>query len=83
MKYILAVFTSRKDAMDFYEGLQTHRIASAVVNTPQEVSVSCGISVKFDPIYAARVRGFAFDHRSFVAFYGVEEDGMRRKVSLL
>lgn len=83
MKYILAVFTSRRDAMDFYEGLQKNRISAAVVNTPHEVSVSCGISVKFDPSCAAKVKSFAHNHRSFVALYGIEEDGMRRKVFLL
>ena len=83
MKYILAIFTSRKDAMSFYQGLRSHRMTAAVVNTPQEVHASCGISVKLDFYSLSRVKNFAFGHRSFVAFYRIEEDGIRRKAFLL
>ena len=46
MQYILFVFSSRDGAMAAYDYCLMHRISADVVNTPREVSASCGVSVK-------------------------------------
>ncbi|NCA66884.1 MAG: DUF3343 domain-containing protein [Clostridia bacterium] len=80
MKYILVVFSSRKDAIGFYETLRRANIYSAVVNTPREVTSSCGVSVKIDPKVLNYVKNAALCCNSFIAFYMVEEFGIKRKI---
>lgn len=47
MKYI-AIFRSRNQCLRFSEVLKMHRISNAVINTPREAGVGCGISVEID-----------------------------------
>ncbi len=83
MKYILAVFSTRKDALAFFDALRRNNFYAAVVNTPREVSSSCGISVKINANSYNAVKAFAYSHHNFTAFYAVEECGSRRNVCII
>lgn len=51
MENIIAVFKNRNQAMRFASDLKRLGIASKIINTPRELSVSCGISVVFSSRY--------------------------------
>ena len=48
MEKIFAVFTNRNGAMQFASYLKRLGISAKTINTPRELSASCGISVVFD-----------------------------------
>lgn len=47
MENIIAVFNNRNLAMRFASDLKRLGVQSKIINTPRELSVSCGISVAF------------------------------------
>ena len=44
----IAAFRSRQQVMRFDSAMRRAGIASEVISTPRDVSVGCGLSVKFD-----------------------------------
>lgn len=50
MFYIFA-FRSRTNSMCFYEALKNRQIPCSIMNTPREVAVGCGLSVRVPPEY--------------------------------
>ena len=46
MTYLLYVFGTRRDAMALYDLCLRRRLPVSIVNTPREVSASCGISLR-------------------------------------
>jgi hypothetical protein len=44
--YYLIVFRARSETMKFYSLLSSYGVKSEVVNTPRQISVACGISLK-------------------------------------
>ncbi len=56
MNYILAVFKSRYATLNFANLLKANNIPVAIVNTPQVISRTCGISVKFVSDFFSRVQ---------------------------
>lgn len=46
MTYVIFAFRSRTQSMSFHERLTRRGVRSALINTPREVSVGCGLSVK-------------------------------------
>lgn len=83
MKYTIAVFTTRRDAMSFFDFLTNNGIYASIINTPREISTSCGISVKFLFNNLNRIKSIAMKYINFVAFYQVEENNNNRKITLL
>ncbi|MGI6700968.1 MAG: putative Se/S carrier-like protein [Christensenellales bacterium] len=74
--YIIAVFKSRKETLDFKCRLDCKRIGSTIINTPRQLSSGCGVSVKFE------VRGFTFaryivdgNYRTFSGFFRYNDNG--------
>lgn len=69
----LAVFRSRTETLNFASILRSYGVACSIVNTPRNINVSCGISVKFSSqnIPTAKMiisrRGF----NTFAGFYTV------------
>ena len=46
MEYIIFVFRSRSDSVGFSEILAARGIRNALINTPKEAKVGCGLSVE-------------------------------------
>lgn len=44
--YIIFAYQSRSEAISLYSALKSSGIGSAVINTPKDASVGCGLSVK-------------------------------------
>ena len=53
---IIAVFTNRNKSMQFASTLKRLGIPNKTINTPRELSVSCGLSVVFKSMYLNKVR---------------------------
>ena len=73
MSYLIAVFKSRRDAMEFGSVMSRYGVRVAAVNIPRTISVSCGLSVKFPKSalsIAERVLSGS-EYFSFKGFYAI------------
>lgn len=69
MRFVLAVFRSRTEALTFSNILSSYGVNVSIVSTPKRISVSCSLSIKFD----ARFQDVASDilsRRKFDTFVG-------------
>jgi len=75
--YIIAVFKSRKETMDFKCEMDMKNIKNCTVNTPRQLSAGCGISLKFE------TRGYTYakclinqcNYRTFAGFFRYNDEG--------
>lgn len=69
MQYVLAVYRSRSTAVRVYDFLLRQGQACALISTPRQAGVGCGLSVKISPTtyraYATRLSA----GESFVGFF--------------
>ncbi|MCQ2398949.1 MAG: DUF3343 domain-containing protein [Clostridia bacterium] len=75
MEYLLASFKSRTDAVALNENLRRKGIRSAIIPTPKQQGVGCGLSVKVyavNPEYVVRAIS-AHGYRSFIGLFAVTE----------
>lgn len=75
-------FRSRQQVMRFEAALRRAGIRAQVISTPRDVSVGCGLSVRFDLKDAAAVRQVYRTARpgNLIGFYSVERRGSGRPV---
>jgi len=76
MVYLLAVFRARTETLAYSHILKSYGVQCTIINTPRQVSVSCGISVKmplnyFDIAVAVRQRR---NFSSFAGLYKITEN---------
>jgi len=71
MKEMIAVFTSRRDAIRFGMALAGRGVPAQAISTPSSVGSSCGLSVRFyaGALTTARHVLNADDYQSFRGFY--------------
>ena len=81
MENIIAVFNNRNHTMQFASYLRRLGIKCQVVNTPRELSVSCGISVIFNSNVIYQAKTIINNHRfsSFVKLYTIISNGVLKK----
>ncbi len=65
----IAVFRSRTQAIECNARLRAHGVPSALINTPKEANIGCGLSIKFPQNMFPRVRSIILN-AGFSAFYG-------------
>jgi hypothetical protein len=67
----LAPFKSRSEALRLQTALKEKRIASAIINTPSYLGMSCGLSVTFPSEFQALVSALIMENglASFSGFY--------------
>ncbi len=73
MNDIIAVFKSRREAIEFGTAMRRNGARVAAVNTPSRISSACGLSVRFrrnDLRTAQRVLSEG-DYFSFKGFYKI------------
>ena len=56
MQNIIAVFNNRNQALQFASALKRLGIRNKIIDTPRDLSSSCGISVIFDGNYLGRAK---------------------------
>jgi hypothetical protein len=76
----IGAFRSRQQVMRFESALRRAGVRTQVISTPRDVSVGCGLSVRFDLGDAARVRDVYRATRpgNLIGFYRVERSGAAR-----
>lgn len=70
MRYILIVFASRRDSLFLLERLQAYNIRAEITNTPRQLKLSCGISVKTSEKNINTVKRILYSN-SFRTFSGI------------
>ncbi len=68
--FYLIVFRARSETMKFYSLLSSYGVTPEIVNTPRQVSVACGISIK---IYSKDlpIANDILSRRQFSTFGGI------------
>ena len=81
--YGVAAFRSRQQVLRFESQLRRMGVPVSVVSTPRDISMGCGLSVRFPLEYAQTVRGAARsgDSSNLIGLYRAEYDGARLRVS--
>lgn len=81
MRNIIAVFGNRNHTMQFASYLKRLGIRCKTINTPRELTVSCGISIVFLERDLQRVRGLIYQLKlsSYLGMYLVLSDNVFTK----
>ncbi len=81
-EFVLASFRSRTQVMYFNRILNGAGIKSEIINTPREIAIGCGLSVKIakSDLAAAQQLYNIYHPTSFVGFYTVGPDEQGRKI---
>ena len=84
MENIIAVFSNRNQAMQFASNLKRMGVNSKTVNTPRELSTSCGISIVFSSrnLGQARVILDRFRLSGFVRMYITSGDLFKKYIPI-
>ena len=79
MHYVIVAFRSRNQTAKMYEIFSSNGVPSKIINTPREVNVGCGISVKFDESFFEKAKMLAnrYPQPSFVGFFKIFISGSR------
>ena len=73
---MLAVYTARNSSMALFQRLKSERIKCQITSTPREISVGCGLCVRFDSTDLYRVKAHVNALKSF-SFGGIwKESGV-------
>lgn len=72
MEYVIAVYRSRTVTMQAYNFLSSRGISAALVSTPRNINVGCGLSVKFAAAFLPAVRSVLSGGETFVGFFLVK-----------
>lgn len=80
MENMVAVFNNRNKAMQFASMLKRLGVKSKIINTPRELSVSCGISVVLDSRNLGQVKNIIekYGFRDVVKLYLVSGELFRK-----
>ena len=81
--YGVAAFRSRQQVLRFEAVLRQRGVPTRVVTTPRDISMGCGLSVRFPLEYAREVRRALATQNpgNLIGLYRAEYDGGRLRVS--
>lgn len=82
MEYVIAVLPSRTQVMSFYQFLRRLGVNCLIINTPREISQSCGVCVKFSITNYAYVKSLTSQNYKSARFYKYVSKGLN-KITLL
>lgn len=74
---VLAAFNNRTQALQFSNQLRAMGVSVKIINTPREISTSCGLSIMFKFLDIAKARAIVNGARyaSFKGFYLKKDNG--------
>lgn len=80
MESLIAVFNNRNQAMQFASYLKRLGIRSKTINTPRDLSVSCGISVVFGSKNLNQVKNLikTYGYISSVKIYFITNNSFKK-----
>ncbi len=82
MEYVIAVLPSRTQVMSFYQFLRRLGVGCYIIDTPREISKSCGVCVKFSKNQYQYVRSLSMQNYRSIRFYKYSSNNYG-KISLL
>ena len=86
MENVITVFNNRNQSMQFASYLKRMGIVCKTIDTPRDLSVSCGISVVFpyNKLKEAKFLISKYKFSSFAGFYLMQSNGVFKKfISIL
>ena len=83
--YGVAAFRSRQNVLWFEQVLRRHGVPVSVISTPRDISMGCGLSVRFPLSRAEDVRRALreVNTSNLIGLYRAEYDGNRLRVTPL
>ena len=83
--YGVAAFRSRQQVLRFESILRRRGVPVRVISTPRDISMGCGLSVRFPLEYAQAVRRALQEESpaNLIGLYRAEYDGRRLRVTPL
>jgi len=83
--YGVAAFRSRQQVLRFEQALRRHGVPASVISTPRDISMGCGLSVRFPLNRVTEVRRALRETptTNLIGLYRAEYDGRRLRVSPL
>ena len=83
--YGVAAFRSRQQVLWFEDALRRRGLPVSVVSTPRDISMGCGLSVRFPLSRAEDVRQAlrGFNATNLIGLYRADYDGARLRVTPL
>lgn len=69
MEYVIAVYRSRNVSMRAYNFLLSQGVTCALVSTPRNANVGCGLSVKFGKADLPTYKQVLSSAETFVGFF--------------
>ena len=84
-QYGVAAFRSRQQVLGFEQALRARGVPVGVISTPRNISMGCGLSVRFPLGYSDEVRraARAANTSNLIGLYRADYDGARLRVSPL
>lgn len=82
MEYVIAILPSRTQVMSFYQFLRRLGVGCLIIDTPREISQSCGVCVKFSVANYQYVKSLSSQNYRSVRFYKYSNSNFG-KISLL
>ena len=81
--YALAAFRSRQSVLRFDSALNEYGITSDIITTPRQISMGCGLSVRFDLAQLALAENLYYSggYNNLIGFYRLNMDGTRVLIS--
>ena len=81
--YGVTAFRSRQQVLRFEAALRQRGVPTQVVTTPRDISMGCGLSVRFPMEYLTEVRRTlaAANPGNLIGLYRAEYDGARLRVT--
>lgn len=70
MNYIIVVFKARTETLSFANILRGYNVPFQIINTPRNLNLSCGISVKM-PAFRRDIAEEILRKRNFQSFAGI------------
>ena len=82
--YAIAAYCSRTQVLQLEAALKREGVGCQVINTPREVALGCGLSVRFDLNHVEAVRRVIdrLPHGGLIGMYRVNTGGGRRLTAL-
>lgn len=85
MTYLIFAFRSRTQSIRFHGELRARGVDAMLINTPRDVSVGCGLSVKLSEQYLSAALGLerSMGLNTFLGAFRVTVNGRTRRVDRL
>lgn len=81
----IVAYRSRTQVLQLEAALQRAGVGCSVINTPREVALGCGLSIRFELRDLDRVRGVVrqMRHSGLIGIYRVNTSGEGRRLTAL